>query len=288
VLATLLLPVRSYATDPAVADCLAANEDAISLRNEQKLRAARSKLLVCAAQSCPLDVRKECTRRIEDLNAAMPTIVFEARDAAGRDLATVKVLMDGETLAEHLGGTALSVDPGEHTFVFETAGAERTELSLLIREGDRERRERVMFRAPAPPTHKAPPAGKAAVSHRPVASPPPGAAQEATLGTQKILALTAAGIGLVGLGIGTAYGLKSIAKHDEASQACPHDCSDQNGVELWNEAQTAGDIATVGFVVGAAGLVGGAVLWFTAKPESSSTKAQLAIGPRVVVVRGSW
>ena len=110
------------AADPTTADCLAATESSLALRNEHKLREARAQLLICSAASCPADMRDECTRRVGEVNAAIPTIVFAVKDAAGNDLVAVRVTMDGQPIAERLEGTALSIDPGAHTFTFETTG----------------------------------------------------------------------------------------------------------------------------------------------------------------------
>ena len=119
---TVVAARSADAADPTTAECLSANEASLTARSQQKLRDARAKLLTCAAPSCPRDVRDECTRGINEINAALPTIVFEAKDDAGADLIAVKVTMDGEVLTDHLEGTAIAVDPGAHTFAFESAG----------------------------------------------------------------------------------------------------------------------------------------------------------------------
>ena len=121
--AALLAPAgRATAADPTTADCLAANDKSISLRNEHKLLGARTQSLVCAASSCPAEIRKECERRIDLVNASMPTVVFEAKDGSGNDLSAVTVKMDGALLAERLEGTAMPLDPGAHTFTFDSLG----------------------------------------------------------------------------------------------------------------------------------------------------------------------
>jgi hypothetical protein len=101
----------AHADDPTTADCLGANEAALKSGNEHHLRAERGHLLVCASASCPADVRSECLRRVDEINAAIPTVIFEAKDGAGGDLSAVRVTMDGEVLAERLEGTALSINP---------------------------------------------------------------------------------------------------------------------------------------------------------------------------------
>src|SRR5215510_6041940 len=84
--AALFAPGSATAADPTTADCLAANDKSIALRNDHKLLGARTQLLICAASSCPADIRKECVRRIDLVNGSMPTVVFEAKDGTGNDL----------------------------------------------------------------------------------------------------------------------------------------------------------------------------------------------------------
>jgi len=82
VVASALTTSLARAADPTTADCLNASESSIKLRSDHKLRAAREQLLVCSLAACPTDVRAECARRVEIVNASIPTIVFEAKDAA--------------------------------------------------------------------------------------------------------------------------------------------------------------------------------------------------------------
>jgi hypothetical protein len=278
-LVAVATPAR--AADPTTAECLSANEASLAARSQQKLRDARAKLLTCAAASCPRDVREECTRGINEINAALPTIVFEATDDAGADLIAVKVTMDGEALTDRLEGTAIAVDPGAHTFAFESAGRPRTEKQFLIREGDKGRRERVVLAA----------AGAGSVgSTAPGAtltSSPEGASSG--LGGKRIGALVAGGAGVVAVGIGTVFGLRAKAKHDDATKSCPDpQCPDRDGVKLWNDAVSAGNVATIAFIVGAVGVAGGVALWFVGAPESSGGSTQVGLGPGTLQLRGTW
>jgi hypothetical protein len=273
------------AADPTIGECLAANDKSIALRNEHKLLAARTQLLVCAAASCPGEVRKECLRRIDLVNASLPTVVIEAKDGAGNDLAAVKVTMDGDVLAEKLDGSALSLDPGAHTFTFELAGQPPITKQLVIREGQKDRREVLQFGAPpaATPATTAPAKGPATASIESSVDQ----VSSSSGGSQKTIAIVAAGVGVVGIGVGTIFGLSAMSKHDEANAKCPGACSDQAGVDLWNDARTAGNISTIGFVVGGVGLATGAILWLTAKP-SRTTALHAAVGPSSVQIRGTW
>ncbi len=110
-----------------------------------KLGAARSRVRVCIAQSCPVPVREDCTGLLHEIDSLMPSLVFEAKDAKGGALRAVKVSVDGSPLAERLDGTALNVDPGEHTFRFEAEGAPHIEKKLVIRESEKDRHEIVVL-----------------------------------------------------------------------------------------------------------------------------------------------
>jgi hypothetical protein len=140
------LPAVANGLDPTTADCLAATEKATTLRRQHQLRAARAELLICAAGTCPADIRQECMRRVDEVNASMPTMVFEVKDDKGSDMSAVHVELDGEVLTDRLEGTALSIDPGEHVFHFEAAGMIAVDRQFVIRVGEKERREQIRFR----------------------------------------------------------------------------------------------------------------------------------------------
>jgi hypothetical protein len=295
VVAVVLVSARARAADPTTVDCLAANESATALRGKHELRAARAQLLVCAAATCPSDIRSECMRRVADLNAAIPTVVFDVKDAAGSDVSAVQVTMDGKPLVDRLEGTALSLDPGEHIFGFAASGQSVVEKRFIIREGEKDRRERIVLGGPAgvAPVNGAPPLAAVpgpSTQGIPPSPATPGAETNHGLGTQKILGLVAMGVGVVGVGLGTVFGLQSMSKHDDAQKACPNtQCATQDGVALWSDARSAGDLSTILFAVGGVGLAGGAVLWFTAKSESADApSAQVGLGPGTFQLRGTW
>jgi hypothetical protein len=269
---TLLIPANAKAADPTTADCLGATDEALKLGNEHKLRAERAQLLVCAAASCPADIAKDCTGRIEQLNAQIPTIIFTAKDGSGADLSGVKVTMDGEVLVNHLAGTGLSVDPGEHTFTFETAGQPTVTKKFLVQASQKDRHELIAFGAPATPS---------------TSTPTDATDSGGGLGGQKIGALVAGGVGVVGLGLGAVFGIVAMSQKGTAQSACPNTCATQDGVNDWNSAASSATISTVAFIVGGVGLAGAAALWFTA-PSGTSASAQVGLGPSGIQLRGTW
>lgn len=277
----------AQAAGPTTADCLAASEAALKSGNDHKVRAERSQFLVCASTSCPTDIRKECARRIDEVNAQIPTIIFGAKDASGADLSAVKVTMDREVLAERLEGTALPIDPGEHTFTFETANQPLVTKTFTIQEAQKERRELITFGVTATaPSPLAPPPQPTGDQAQPKTPPDTDAKQG--LGAQKILSIVVGSVGVVGLGVGAVLGAVALSQKSAAQSACPgHECLTRDGANKWSEAVSTGNVSTVAFIIGGVGVAGAAVLWFTA-PSSNGSSTQVGFGPGVLQVKGTW
>ena len=56
---------------------------------------------------------------------------------------------DGTPFTIPLDGSPIELDPGPHTFSFETAGSQAVTRTLVLSQGDRSRRERIAFSAAA-------------------------------------------------------------------------------------------------------------------------------------------
>jgi hypothetical protein len=288
---SLLFPVflavlatsEARAADPGAAECLAANESSIKLRAQHELRAARSQLLVCAAASCPADIRSECARRVDELSRTLPSLVFEAKGPDGSDLAAVKVTMDGKPLVDRLDGTAVVVDPGEHKFVFETAGQRPVEKSFVVREGERGRHERVGFGTPA--TH----------ADATSATAPSSVAGKMTTsgGSQRTIGLVTAGVGVAALATGAVFGLLANSAKSDYENHCggsigapdPNFC-DGTGIAGHDDATKKATLSTIFFVGGGAAAAAGLILFFTGSKEGGST--QVGIGPGRLYVGGHF
>jgi hypothetical protein len=247
--------------DVAAADdaaCIAASEQALALRKQGQLRKALEQLAVCADARCPDEVRAECAKRIDAVGSATPTVVFAVKDGAGNDLSAVRVTMDGGVVLEALDGRPLAVDPGEHTFRFETTGQPPVEKKLVIREGEKDRHEGIVL---GPPPPVAPPA------------PPPPSPTPSTWSTQKTLALVGGGVGLVGIGVGVVFGLYAVSSQNREKSDCPSaGCPGlAQGTEDYNTAKKDALGSTIAFAAGAVFVAGGAVLWLTAPPARGAS-----------------
>ena len=185
--------------------------------------------------------------------------------------------MDDEPLTDRLDGTPRAIDPGTHSFTFRMEGEAPVTRTFVIQEGQQDRRELVTFRAPVVPPVST------------VASPPiatPSTQASADMSAQKVLALVATGIGVAGIGTGTAFGVVALSRKNAAQSECPGQCATQDGVNKWNDVVAAGNISTIGFVVGGVGLAAGVAWWLTAPSFGGS--AQVGLGPGELRWRAAW
>jgi hypothetical protein len=261
-LASAALP--AHADDKSA--CVDANTQGQNLRRDGKLAAARAPLRACAASTCPAIVRNDCTQRLDEVERAQPTIVFEVKDAAGGDVIDVRVSIDGQLLTAHLDGTATMVDPGTHDVTFEAAGQPPVTRRLLIHEGEKGRREQLTLGRPGvASTSGAPPSAGAATSGELPATPPVQASSG--LGTQRVVAIAAGGAGVVGVGVGVVFGLMASSAWNSAKSACgasTSQCADVTSASSYRSTTlTDGTVSTVALIAGGVLLAGGAVLFLT-------------------------
>lgn len=147
VVALLVVVRTANAAPPTKQQCIAANEDADKLKKKGSLRAARASLLTCANVACPRMVRDDCNARIAELDTAIPTITFTAKNG-DKDTTEVSVTMDGEPLAKEVDGKPINVDPGEHSFTYTLAGSPPQSEKLVLREGEKNRNVVIQFGQP--------------------------------------------------------------------------------------------------------------------------------------------
>jgi hypothetical protein len=286
---SLLAPV-AHAADPTTADCLSASNTSIKLRRDHSLREARQQLLVCAAQTCPSDISAECERHLVAVNAAIPTLVFEVKDAAGNDLPAVSVMMDGKPLTDRLEGTAISLDPGAHSFHFAIAGQTPVDKMFVLHEGEKDRRERIVFGIAAPIS--APPGsvqathpGTNANSSVPTgeSSVPSSAASGGGMSTLRTLGLVSGGVGLVGLGMGAVFGMLAGSASSSQQNNCASPTNCPNHAQALSDRSTFttdSSVEIAGFVAGGV-LVAAGVAMFIAGGSKEPAKTGLLFLPTI-------
>jgi hypothetical protein len=144
-LALLACATNASAADDATNACLAASEDAQSLRDKGRLLDARAKLIECGRATCPAVVRTDCAKWLDELTPRLPSIVVRVVDENGHDVVDARVTIDGVATANAADGRAIDLDPGPHKLRAEATGYEGVEQTVVAREGERTRAVTLAF-----------------------------------------------------------------------------------------------------------------------------------------------
>jgi hypothetical protein len=266
VAATLLVApsvAHVAAAAPAKKECLAASDTAQDLRTQGKLLEAREQLAICANESCPAVVKKDCAKWLADVQESMPTIVLGARMEGGNELIDVDVTLDGKALTSHLDGKSIPVNPGPHKLTFTIAGRKPIELQVLLTEGDKNHRVQAVFEAPPKKVEDTP--------KPPVVTPPapgPSYAVPIVLGV----------IGVAGIGAFAYLGATGAKEIRDYRDTCAPRC-DPKDVDGSKRKLVYGDVA---LGIGVVSLVASAV-WLMAStpPRTDTARVDVSITPNV-------
>jgi hypothetical protein len=229
-----------------------------------------------AAAALRHDKREEVARQgasaLEPKLSRLMIVVPEATALQG-----LEVRRDGIALGALEWGAAIPVDPGVHAIAVGAPG--RKSWSTTVELPAKPDTLQVTIpalelAAPAAPASSAS-GGPAAGPQRetPAPSSPPPSNRWRTIG------LVTGGVGLVGLGVGAVLSLVAKSAYDDSNAGhCRADnACDPTGLQDRSRGFGLATGATVALVAGAAAVVGGAVLYFTA-PNSTSTIA-VGAGP---------
>lgn len=217
IMLALLLALVSIARPAganAKAACAKAYEASQEQRGSGKLLAAKESLVTCSQAACPSFIKKDCSKWLAEVEGSIPTVVFSAKFGT-EELGDVKVSEGDKVLSETLDGKALPLDPGTHTFVFESAKHGVKELKFVVKEGAKA--QQIQLEYEVPKTDATPAAGADA-----------GATGVSTdqVKSGKTLAYVLLGVGAVGLGGFAYFGLSGKSDRDKLECADSKTCSD--------------------------------------------------------------
>jgi hypothetical protein len=184
-----------------------------------------------------------------------------------------QVTRDGAVIESAVIGTPIPIDPGKHDIEVVASGKRKWSVEVDVGV------------AASRVTVSVPDLGESG------ASPPAPSASPKYGGAQRGVGIGVGMLGVVGVAAGTVLGLKASSDWTAAKSHCrsyPQGC-DNVAVTLAQDARSAGNTATVAFVVGAAGLAGGAIIFFTAPKNPSAEKTlSIRIGPTAVDLTGHF
>lgn len=228
--------------------CVESHERAGMLRLEERWSEAREAMQACSQESCPLTLRTDCARWLEELRDMLPTLlVVVERDDDGR--APLRVSLDGRELALSEPLRPIEVLPGTHRLDFELPSYAPLKHEVNVRIGEKNKVVRVRFAReapPSPPAERAPsPAPVTRITHRPVPTS----------------TYVFAGAGLLAFGGSGVMFAAALTRRDEARKRCAPGCYDGEREEV-DRLLLGADIAAAGGLM----LGGLAIYTFVARP----------------------
>jgi hypothetical protein len=234
--------------------CATSYEQTQRLRQDGKLVEAREQAVLCAQSTCPALLTADCARWVDELDQALPSVIVDAHDEAGRELPGLRVVLDGRELAKPRAGVAFALNPGPHRFRFQAPGRTPVELEEVVVQGRKNRPIEVVLKSPA------------------ISLP---AAPRPSVGPWLYVSSAAGALGIVGF---TYFGLIGQARESDAKSGCAPRCSDAE-LKPMKQAYLAADIS-LGLAV--TGAVTSLVLLAAgyASPERAADAHQAHVGDR--------
>ncbi len=240
-----------------------------------------------------VDVEKRALARAAALEPNLAKLAISV-DAAS-DVPGLEVKRDGVKVGHAEFGVPIPVDPGTH--VIDATAPNKQPFSGKVDVAAKQANAALTVTLVDAP--QAAPTPAPAATPAPAPAPAPAAVPStpeqpaSTWSGQKTVALIVGGVGVVGLGVGSAFGLIAKSKNDQALQNCRTStlCT-QAGLNLTDDAKSAATVSTIAFIAGGVALAGGVVLWLTAPSHTSSTG--LTVSPLVgsslagAGVSGTW
>ena len=236
------------------------------------------------------DDRIEIARqRYAAIDARVPRLSISL--AVGSPIGTV-VKRDDVELAGASLDTPLPVDPGEHVIIVTAVGYAPKTFPVTLAEGE----QQIVAVGPGAllpkPEPKVDVAAPVAVGPR-----PPPDTDDSRGSSTRTWGYVVGSVGLVGLGVGTAFGLIALSKNSASKDngACDaNNVCDATGKSARDAAHSAGNVSTFAFIGGGIAVAVGAVLILTAPSPTSPRTARIEVAPLVgassggLFVRAGW
>jgi hypothetical protein len=272
---------ESFRLDPTTGTLL---NLAVCHRDEGRIASAWAEFKDAAAlarRDGRADREQFAQEQVAALEPRLPRLTISV--AGGAEAEGLSVSRDGTALGQPVWGVPIAVDPGKHAIVATAPGRRKWETTIEI--GERENKT-----VTVPALEVDPSAGTTAETGTPPPQPTAGtgdsgpAPEPGVNKGKRTASYIAFGVGAVGLGVGTIFGINAMSKKSDSDDNCTPGCN-QTGVDLSEDARTAARISTVGFGVGLVGIgVGTWLLLTSGSAETSPTAAKLPAKARSLYV----
>lgn len=196
--------------------------------------------------------------------------------APDAEVAGIEVKLDGGLVGKAGWGTASPVDAGVHGIVASAPGKKSWEFRFEVAPGAS--KQTVVIPKLADDATATPAKLEAArsVGAAPLLSPlsqDTGHDESHRLPPQRVGALIAGGVGIIGIAVGATFALSAKSTYDKANCDKTTNLCTADGLIARSDAKSKAGVATIAMGIGGAALVAGAVLWFTTRaPDSGSAR----------------
>jgi hypothetical protein len=247
----------------------------LKLERDGEAIAAYEKYLAEGGKEIDGDERAQVGRDLAALRAQVVEVHLEYPAGASR-IVDERISAQGARIVNDyaLGGVAgkLGLHPGQHLVTLKLAqGEAKWEVKLDPGTSASHR-----FEVPSP-----------------VASPDAPAEPPASRGA-RTAGFVVGGVGVVGLGLGAFFGLKTFSDKKDSDPHCVGTECDQQGLDLRDRAKSASTISNIAFAAGLAGVAVGTYLVFFTGAGGAKPGSGVALGSRVgagtagLELRGAW
>jgi hypothetical protein len=176
----------------------------------------------------------------------------------------LELRLDNKPLSTAILDNDLPVDAGDHRIHVSAPGKVAAETAVKIEADVAITNVEIPMLADVPPPEVVPVVGPV----RPEEPPPQRGSS-----WQKPAAIAAGAGAIVGLGLGTIFGLKASSEWSDAqAMGCDKACS-PTGYDKWDDSRSSATIGTVGFVAGGLLAAAAVILFVTAPGEASPPPA---------------
>ena len=195
------------------------------------------------------------------VKALAPELSFLTVDAPAGPPAGLRVTCDGKAVGDASLGSLMPFDAGPHRIAANAPGRRAWSKSVDLPP-------KSSIRVSVPELE---------VESRvapPVAPPVAPEPDRSTGSAQRVTGMTLGLVGIVGIGIGTYFGIRAMGTHNDAENShCSAVSCDPTGGSLNDEARGQATVSTIAFAAGAVMLAAGAVLYLTAPAGAKRAKA---------------
>jgi hypothetical protein len=268
---------ESERADPAVGTLLYLGECYERVGKTASAWATFREAASLAGTSNQTDRARVASGRAQDLEPKLSRLSVELSPDVAQ-IPGVVVKRGSQRIEASLYGTPLPVDPGDYRIEVSAPGYDTWSTPIKVESGGASASVRIpaLIKAKESAAPTPPPAAASASGP---AQPEPATAPIAhATSTQQVLGLVVGGVGVIGVGLGSYFGIRAISKNSDAETHCPKGalCNDNDGVNLSDKARQDAAASNIAFIAGGVLVATGAVLYLTG---GSSDADRVALVP---------